>query len=143
MGSLSEKIDVYGSTDETHSAAPVGAIVRVDGREKHLVVTETEVTISPCKTSSTDITDLSVSITDVIGVQMDFAPKSKGRADNSALSETVCMILHYTQHRVKDKTLRPKKVKVWGNRAYLTELGQKIRDFCYKGELLSKSVDCV
>ncbi|GFS20279.1 ceramide kinase [Elysia marginata] len=130
MGSLGveDRMDMYGSTD-MHSPAPSGAIVREQGREKHFLLADSGITLSSCKTSRTDITELSIPWRDVIGGELEQTKSNKAKSGNS---QTSTMVIHYMQHKVKDKTIRPTKVKVSASRDHVVDWIRRIREHCGK-----------
>ncbi|RUS76589.1 hypothetical protein EGW08_015667, partial [Elysia chlorotica] len=129
MGSLGVegRMDLYGSTN-THSAAPSGAVVRIHDREKHFLLSDSGITLSSAKTSRTDITELSIPWRDVIGCEHKQTSKSgKVKAEDSPQS---FLVVHYIQHKVKDRKLRPAKVKISADVDQVTGWIRRIKEHC-------------
>ncbi|KAK3794475.1 hypothetical protein RRG08_003628 [Elysia crispata] len=129
MGSLGVegRMDLYGSTD-MHSPAPDGAIVHKDDRKKQFLLSDSGITLSSVKTSRTEVTELSIPWRDMIGGELKQMSKS-GKGDNPSES---FLVIHYVQHKVKDRTLRPAKVKISANGDHVIDWIRRIREHCAK-----------
>lgn len=134
MGSLGveDRMDMYGSTD-MHSPAPAGALVREHGKEKHFLLSESGITLSACKTSRSGVTELSIPWRDVIGGELEQTTKvTKAKTNTAPNGQTSTMVVHYVQHKVKDRSLRPTKVKINANRDHVIGWIRRIREQCGK-----------